>query len=233
LTLSAEGLLVNGEDKPVAFVFGPENGAITEQLVYEAARESDLKHYEHLFVIGFAIEAKARTSIENCQHLSGVPATYVQATTDLNMSDLLKTMRSSQIFSVCGLRRSSYELNEDGKFSEEVAKVFGVPFEVIPYKADPQGQGQKPEKRHHVYAVPGKARFEIRYPRVEGYTRAVRNRVTVDWNTVSPLVLDPSQIPPEVDVHLQTVLQASQVLGFPDVVKVIITDLHEDASTRT
>ena len=31
-----------------------------------------------------------------------VPATYVQATPDLMMGDLLKNMRSSQIFSVCG-----------------------------------------------------------------------------------------------------------------------------------
>ena len=32
-----------------------------------------------------------------------MPATYVQATPDLMMGDLLKNMRSSQIFSVCGL----------------------------------------------------------------------------------------------------------------------------------
>ena len=32
-----------------------------------------------------------------------MPATYVQATPDLLMGDLLKNMRSSQIFSVCGL----------------------------------------------------------------------------------------------------------------------------------
>ncbi len=36
-----------------------------------------------------------------------------------------------------GLRRTSYEVGEDGKLSEEVAKVFGVPFEVIPVQADP------------------------------------------------------------------------------------------------
>jgi adenine-specific DNA-methyltransferase len=32
-----------------------------------------------------------------------MPATYIQATPDLMMGDLLKNMRSSQIFSVCGL----------------------------------------------------------------------------------------------------------------------------------
>ena len=103
LSLCAEGVAVNGDDRNVAFVFGPENGAITERLVYDAAREANLKGYAHLFVIGFAIEAKARMFVQNCSEVVGIPATYVQATTDLTMSDLLKTMRSSQIFSVCGL----------------------------------------------------------------------------------------------------------------------------------
>ena len=103
LSLSAEGVIVNGDEKPIAFVFGPENGAVTEALVYDAAREAHMKGFERLLVIGFAIEAKARTLIENCEAVVGVPATYVQATPDLIMTDLLKNMRSSQIFSICGL----------------------------------------------------------------------------------------------------------------------------------
>lgn len=99
-----------------------------------------------------------------------------------------------------GLRRASYEPNNEGKFDEEVAKVFGVPFEIIPFKADPKGGSQKREKRYHVHAVPEKAAFEIRFPRVEGYTRAIRNRITVDWAIVPSLELDPSNIPPEVEV---------------------------------
>jgi adenine-specific DNA-methyltransferase len=89
-------------DKPVAFVFGPENGAVSEKLVYEAAREAHAKSYTHLYVIGFAIQPNARTLVEKCGEVMGVPATYVQATPDLLMGDLLKNMRSSQIFSVCG-----------------------------------------------------------------------------------------------------------------------------------
>lgn len=89
--------------KPVAIVFGPENGAVSEKLVYEAAREAHLKSYAHLYVIGFSIQANARELIEGSGDAMGVPATYVQATPDLMMGDLLKTMRSSQIFSVCGM----------------------------------------------------------------------------------------------------------------------------------
>ncbi len=93
--------LVGG--KPVAIVFGPENGAVSEKLVYEAAREAYAKSYTHLYVIGFAIQPNARQLVDQCDRVVGVPATYVQATPDLMMGDLLKNMRSSQIFSVCGL----------------------------------------------------------------------------------------------------------------------------------
>jgi adenine-specific DNA-methyltransferase len=103
LSLSAEALVKNGGDQPVAFVFGPENGAVSEKLVYEAAREATAKNYTHLYVIGFAIQPNARALVDRCADVVGVPATYVQATPDLLMGDLLKNMRSSQIFSVCGL----------------------------------------------------------------------------------------------------------------------------------
>ncbi len=117
LSLSAEALTLplsstgrgkgegglEAQEKPVAFVFGPENGAVSEKLVYEAAREAHAKSYAHLFVIGFAIQPNARTLVDNCADVVGVPATYVQATPDLLMGDLLKNMRSSQIFSVCGM----------------------------------------------------------------------------------------------------------------------------------
>lgn len=107
LSLSAEGTVVNGKDKPVAFVFGPDNGPVSERLVFEAAKEANAKNYAHLYVIGFAIEPNAIQFIEQCERAAGIGATYIAATPDLIMSDLLKTMRSSQIFSVCGLPECS------------------------------------------------------------------------------------------------------------------------------
>jgi len=103
LALSAEAMVANGADKSVAFVFGPENGAVSEKVVHDAAFEAHGKGYAHLYVIGFAIQPNARNLIDNCEAVMNIPATYVQATPDLMMGDLLKTMRSSQIFSVCGL----------------------------------------------------------------------------------------------------------------------------------
>ena len=103
LSLSAEAIVANGAEKAVAFVFGPENGAVSEKLVYEAAREARAKSYTHLYVVGFAIQPNARQLIEKCDSVVNIPATYVQATPDLMMSDLLKSTRSSQVFSVCGM----------------------------------------------------------------------------------------------------------------------------------
>jgi type III restriction enzyme len=99
-----------------------------------------------------------------------------------------------------GLRRSSYDVGEDGKLSEEVAKVFGVPFEVIPFKENKAGPSPPRLKRHRVHALPEKDDFKITFPRVEGYRQAIRNRVTVDWKALASLSLDPKRIPPEVEL---------------------------------
>ncbi len=98
-----------------------------------------------------------------------------------------------------GLRRRSYELGADDKMQEEVAKVFGVPFEIIPFKQNKSGPQPPPPKRHHVYAVPEKAKYKIVFPRVEGYRGAIRNRVVLD-QSVASLRLDPLKIPPEVQM---------------------------------
>lgn len=104
-----------------------------------------------------------------------------------------------------GLRRASYELTEAGTFTEEVAKILGVPFEVVPFK---QSKGGKPPtvRQHHVQALPEKAVYEIEFPRVEGYQQAIRNRVGIDWGSIATVVVDPMSIPDEVRVKANLVL---------------------------
>ena len=125
LSLSAEATVSNGEKKPVALVFGPENGAISQLLVANAAQEAAGKRYTHLYVVGFAIQANARELVEKCDAVYGVPGTYVQATPDLLMGDLLKNLRTSQIFSVCGLpdvalRQAKSEKGEPTRYEVEL-----------------------------------------------------------------------------------------------------------------
>ena len=116
ISLSAEALIDGDGERTAAIVFGPENGAVAETLVFEAARESYAKGYAQLYVIGFAIQPDARRLVENCDRTVGVPAAYVQASMDLVMGDLLKNLRSSQIFSVCGLPDVRIEQSGDEEY---------------------------------------------------------------------------------------------------------------------
>ena len=120
MSLSAEALIEGEGERTAAIVFGPENGAVSETLVFEAAREAYAKGYAQLYVIGFAIQPDARRLVENCDRTVGVSAAYVQASMDLVMGDLLKNLRSSQIFSVCGLPDVRIERSGDGEYRVEL-----------------------------------------------------------------------------------------------------------------
>jgi adenine-specific DNA-methyltransferase len=119
--LHAEGTDADG--KRFAVVFGPEDGAISSAVVFEAAREGYFLQFQHLYFFGFAIQAKARELLEDRAKLR-VPCTYVTVTPDVAMSDLLKTSRASEIFSVTGLPdavlRTTGVKNEDGEPLYEV-----------------------------------------------------------------------------------------------------------------
>lgn len=108
---------VDAEGQRIAVVFGPEDGAITSDVVFEAAREALLQSFGHIYFFGFAIQAKARELLEDRRKLR-IPCTYVTVTPDVAMSDLLKTSRASEIFSVTGLPdamlRKTTKKNEDG-----------------------------------------------------------------------------------------------------------------------
>jgi type III restriction enzyme len=109
------------------------------------------------------------------------------------------------------LRRRFYQIGDDGKFEEEVAQVFGVPFEVIPFKATNANPKPKPPQRR-IYAVPGKVQHAITVPSVRGYQMGVRNRIAVpDWASVPRIVLDPMKLPPS------SILAATLNQNRPDV----------------
>jgi adenine-specific DNA-methyltransferase len=126
LSLSAEAVVINGKDKPVALLFGPENGAVSERAVQHAAKEANLKGYAALYVLAFAIQPNARQFIEQCEHVAGISAFYIQATPDLMMGDLLKNMRSSQIFSVCGLPEIKVTSKKDNKDIRYQVELLGL-----------------------------------------------------------------------------------------------------------
>ncbi len=102
LQLQAEALIKDNGDKPVAFAFGPPSSAVSDRQVFEAAREAHAKSYSHLYVLGFACQDSATKFIAESTQIVGMPASFVNVTMDIQMGDLLKNQRSSQIFSLTG-----------------------------------------------------------------------------------------------------------------------------------
>jgi len=97
------------------------------------------------------------------------------------------------------LRRTSYTVDsESGLFTEETAQIFGVPFELIPFKVE----GGKPQPSsppaNHVYAEQDRAEYEIEFPVVEGYQDPGVVQVKVNWDRVGELLLDPDDVPDDV-----------------------------------
>ncbi len=112
--LHAEAIQPEGKQR-LAIVFGPEDGAISSDLVYNAASEAFYLKYAQLYFFGFAIQAKARELLEDRRKLR-IQCAYVAVTPDVGMSDLLKTSRSSEIFSVTGL--PDFDVKSTGKKNE-------------------------------------------------------------------------------------------------------------------
>ena len=120
--IHAEALDEDGTSR-IAIVFGPEDGAVSSDVVYNAASEALFLKYAHLYLFGFAIQAKARELIDDRKKLR-IPCTYVAVTPDVVMSDLLKTSRASEIFSITGL--PDIDVKRTGKKNDDGTALYQV-----------------------------------------------------------------------------------------------------------
>ena len=95
-----------------------------------------------------------------------------------------------------GLRRRNYTPDPQTELlPEEYVDVYGIPFSVIPFKGKPS---RTPPDRpvNHVYALPDRAAYEIRFPNVEGYVYALRKpSIKADLSHFERLVIEPERTP--------------------------------------
>lgn len=98
------------------------------------------------------------------------------------------------------LRRQSYTVDDKTKlFTEETAKVFGVPFELVPFKKRPVGDPVTPKDVHHIYSVPEKEdKYRIDFPVVTGYQEVDSLEIDINWSQVAQVTIDPKEIPDSV-----------------------------------
>ena len=99
------------------------------------------------------------------------------------------------------LRRKSYALNEETQmFAEETAKVFGVPFELIPFKVAPAGPDAAAAGAEPYLFGAGEGRLEISFPIVTGYHESGSSMFSSTWKQVAKVTIDPMRIPQTVEL---------------------------------
>ena len=116
-----------------------------------------------------------------------------------------------------GLRRRSYELNEDGFFEADFVDVYGIPFSLIPYKGKPKTSEKPDPPQNRVYTVPERARFRIQMPVVEGYTYDVRSTgIHCDVDSLVGFTVDTTKEPTEVYLAIPRSYEESGAMPEPD-----------------
>ena len=100
------------------------------------------------------------------------------------------------------LRRVDYNVNENGLMSAEYAEVYGVPFSFLRSEGGPTTPD--PKVIHRVFALPERAKYEMTFPRVEGY------RYEIDEKKLEAKFTEESKI---VIENEPTAIKADGVIG--------------------
>ena len=119
-----------------------------------------------------------------------------------------------------GLRRVGYDVDENGLFRPEYVNIFGVPLSIF---QDDSGGGDPPpppKPSTQIESLIDRGEFEIRWPNVLRIDTVVKPELTVDWDKVGVLTLDPATTIISADV-------APAVGGATDMSKVHVIDLEK------
>lgn len=93
-----------------------------------------------------------------------------------------------------GLRRVSYDTDENGFFLPEYVNVFGVPLTIFQDDSEGADPPPPPKPTHQIEVVLDRAEFEIRWPNVVRVEHVIRQDLAIDWNAVEPILIDPTQV---------------------------------------
>ncbi|GAB4286657.1 MAG: DEAD/DEAH box helicase family protein [Ignavibacteriaceae bacterium] len=118
-----------------------------------------------------------------------------------------------------GLRRTSYEVKEDGMFEAEYVNIFGVPFTFLPHESQdgPPPPPQAPKTM--IEPVKEKEQFEISWPDILRIDHVYKPQLKIDLNKVKTLTLNAYDTPTLAEI-------APVVEGRPDVTKISEIDLQ-------
>ena len=99
-----------------------------------------------------------------------------------------------------GLRRVSYDRDENGLFLPEYVNVFGVPLSIFQNVGEGGDAPPPPKPSTQIESLCERNALEIRWPNVLRVDAIVRPLLVIDWDKVEPLTLDPAQTPLSAEI---------------------------------
>lgn len=120
-----------------------------------------------------------------------------------------------------GLRRTSYDVGDDGLFEPEYVNIFGVPFTFLPHEGGTDGPPPPPPlPKTQITPVKEKIEHEISFPNVTRIDYVFKSRLTLDIESIKPLLLDPYDSITEAEL-------AAIIAGKPNTAALSEIDLKE------
>jgi len=118
-----------------------------------------------------------------------------------------------------GLRRVTYDMDDNELFLPEYVNVFGVPFSI--YQVPGTGEPPPPPKPStQIESIKERKQLEINWPNILRVDAIVRSKLQVDWDTVEFLELKPEITPSMVEM-------APILAGHTDLSKISLIDLTQ------
>lgn len=124
-----------------------------------------------------------------------------------------------------GLRRTSYDVGDDGLFVPEYVNIFGVPFSFLPHEGGDDGANPpKPKPKTEIRPLYEKIEHEISFPDVIRIDHVYKSELSIDINGLKPLYLNPYDAITEAEL-------AAIIAGKPNPAALTDIDLKELSET--
>lgn len=117
-----------------------------------------------------------------------------------------------------GLRRVSYDVDDNGLFTPEYVNVFGVPLSIWQDATEGGEPPPPPKPSTQIEVIPERGALEIKWPNVLRVESVVNPTLVIDWTKVGVLQLDPASTPISADL-------APALGGAADMSKITSIDL--------
>jgi type III restriction enzyme len=129
-----------------------------------------------------------------------------------------------------GLRRTSYDIEENGLFKAEYVNIFGVPFTFMPYESADEGKSPKiPAPKTRIEPTTGREDLAISFPNVVRIEYTYRPILKLDMNKVEPLTLSAYDTPRFA--HLAPMLDGKP--DFERITEIDLERLHTEKRLQT